>query len=216
MASASNIIELTKFPVVVQSSSSPDTRYPGQLLGRVSESRLLISLAENPNLKGGDKIIVRTLQEGHGKVHGFETTIREIITDPVTLYFLEIPANVEVKSLRKSDRLNVFIPAEIRIEKNQGASDSDVLLFQCTVLNLSSGGCQVFSKRKVSKEALVNLSFTLPGERRSVNLDGRVLETFTQNQLLGLRVKFFTNERNLQDLNDIKVWLTKNQVFTEV
>lgn len=209
MAKSANVLELDNLlPISVQAVDKPETRYQGQLMGRVNETTLLINLQGVANFQVGTELIVRTLQEG--KVLGFQTTITEAIKNPAELYFLRMPADIEMKNLRKSDRLNVFIPVELQMSINAASGSSDTVLFKGNMLNISGGGAQIYAKRKVPAESLVNLSFVLPGERRPNSLAGRVLDTHQQGSITGLRVMFFNNERNLQDLNDLRRWLDQN------
>jgi PilZ domain len=122
---------------------------------------------------------------------------------------------VEVISLRKAERLDVFVPADVRYATGKG-DQSDTLLLHGNMLDVSGGGCRVFPKRGIPLNTVVNVSFTLPGERTTCAVAGSVLDAFTQNALFGQRVKFFASDKNLEDLALIKRWVQQNLAFADV
>ncbi|HKI97468.1 MAG TPA: PilZ domain-containing protein [bacterium] len=214
MAQPAGLADLRpQLPVAIQRGRDSQERFRGQLLGQVSPELLVIAGAEEAVLVKGERIVVRTLQSG--KALGFETTVSEVVEHPVRLLFVEVPQAIEAISLRKADRLDVFVPADIRFTEGNG-DDAHTALLHGNMLDISGGGCRVFTKRGIPLKTVVNVSFTLPGERHACAVSGSVLDAFTQNAIYGQRIKFFASEKNVEDLGEIKRWVQQNLVFADV
>lgn len=211
MADAMSSLELDRhYPVTIQVGDDIEGRMRGTLLGRVTDDRMLLCGLPPAVLKVGDRVIVRMVQSG--KAWGFESVVREMVSEPALLYFLDIPAAVETLSLRKAERLAVFIPADVRSRDGDGA---DVLMLKGVMLDISAGGCRLYTKRRVPANAPVNVSFALPGDRQLLTLSGVVLDTFVQRSLFGQRVRFHHTEKNLEDLAAIRQWVAQNAEYAE-
>lgn len=214
MAESASVADLcNQLPIAIQREGANQERIPGQLLGLVSPDYLLLSGTDDAPLAKEERIVVRTLQSG--KALGFATTVREVVEHPVRLYFVDMPQSVEVLKLRKSDRIDLFVPADIRFATGK-ESDSDTLLLRGNMVDVSGGGCRVFTKRSIPPSTVVNVSFTLPGERHSCVVSGSVLDVAPQNALFCERIKFFGSEKNLEDLAEIKRWIQQNVVFADL
>ncbi len=126
-----------------------------------------VSLSDTFNIiKKNDRMIVRYLHSGN--IYGFRTKSLGSITIPFKLLFISYPENVEVLSLRKSERVTCNIPANIVLNN---------LDHKGIVTDMSSGGIKVqinsnaiSSYNNISLEMPVSISFPLPG------LDG--IQTF--------------------------------------
>ena len=214
MAEPAALAELrTQLPIAIQRGADTERRLRGQLLGQVTPELLLLLGSADGLLEAGERIVVRTLQAG--KALGFETTVRQVVDSPVRLYFVELPKAVEVIQLRKAERLDVFVPVDLRFATGKG-DDADTLLLKGNMLDVSGGGCRVFTKRGIPAATVVNVSFTLPGERHDCVVAGSVIDSFTQNAIFGQRIKFFASEKNLEALGNIKRWVNQNLAFADV
>ena len=203
----------TLLPIAIQRAANPEQRMRGQLLGQVSPELLLLLGSDEALLDVGERIVVRTLQAG--KALGFETTVRQVVESPVRLYFVDMPRDVEVHKLRKAERLDVFVPVDVRFATGKG-DDADTLLLKGNMLDISGGGCRVFTKRSIPASTVVAVTFTLPGERNDCVVSGSVIDTTAQNTVFAQRIKFFASEKNLEALSDIKRWVNQNLVFADV
>ncbi len=214
MAEPAGLAELRALlPIAIQRGRESPQRFRGQLLGQVSPEYLLLAEVDGAGLAIGERIVVRTLQAG--KALGFETTVREVVERPVRLCFVDLPEAIEVIHLRKADRLDVFVPVDIRHATGKDSS-GDTILLKGNIVDISGGGCRVFTKRPIPAETVVNVSFTLPGERNACAISGSVIDSFAQNTLFGQRIKFFAAEKNLAELSEIKRWVNQNLAFADV
>ena len=213
MAEEEKNLELSQhYRVTIQRINNQEEREAGLLVGAISKEHLLVTGVPAGIYKPGERIILRTVRGG--KAYGFETTVTDVVESPVTVLFLVPPANIEAIGLRKADRLNVFIPTDLR-SKAAGDESSNTMLLKATILNLGPGGCRVFTRTKIPQNASVNLSFSLPGEKTTLVVGGAVLDTFTTKSVFGQRIKFHNVENYQNDLAEIRKWISANQVFIE-
>lgn len=202
-----------QLPIAIQRGKDTKNRLRGHLLGQVGADLLLLQGPEEATLVPGEHIVVRTLQSG--KALGFATIVRQVQERPVRLSFVDMPQRVETLNLRKSDRIDVFVPVDIRFATGKDEK-ADTIMLHGNMLDISGGGCRVFTKRSIPPSTVVNVSFTLPGQRNACAVSGSVLEAFAQNAIHGQRIKFFSSERNVEDLAEIKRWVNQNAVFADV
>lgn len=198
------------FPVSLQREDELGERHRALLHGLVMKGRLLLGGVTSTKFSPEERLIVRTVQGG--RAWGFHTTVREVIVHPTTLYFVDTPPQVETMSLRRSERLQVFMPADIRT--TAGPEDnSTTLLLKAIILDLSSGGARVFTRRAIPARTSLHLSFSLPGETHVRGLDATVLDSYAQESVFGQRIRFLTSERDLPDLQQISRWVQQNAVY---
>jgi hypothetical protein len=211
MPPSSEITELLRqIPVTIQKDDDLDHRLNGLLLGKISSAWIVLLVMDDHQFPAGESIIVRTIQGG--KAVGFKTTVHRSIAEPANLLFCDLPRGVEEISLRKSGRLELFLPSDLRYTDKSGGSEDTVML-RANMVDISNGGCRVFTKRPIPAETQVNISFTLPGEKRLVTLAGSVLDAFPRESVFGQRIKFFTSQRNLTDLAEIRRWITQHEEY---
>ncbi|MDH5751004.1 MAG: flagellar brake protein [Deltaproteobacteria bacterium] len=211
MAQDTNKLDLQQHhPVGIQKVESLDDRRMVTLLGKVNNSLLLVGEG-CLDLEVKQKIIVRTVQGG--KAWGFESSINAVVKDPIGMVFLDLPPNFESISLRKNDRINVHIPTEIRTRASTGVSE-DVMLLKGTIINISGGGCRLFTKTRIANNSTVSLVFTLPGDKHLITIGGVVLDSYQDRSVFGQRVKFHTG-KHLDGLLTIRQWVNQNQEFVE-
>jgi c-di-GMP-binding flagellar brake protein YcgR len=170
-------------------------------------------MLEEEAFQANDRVIVRAVQAG--KAIGFQSTISAVVEAPVRLLFLVQPSDLEVMNLRKADRIGLFVPVDIRHSTGQD-SQADTLLLKGNMLDLSSGGCRIYTRRSIPAKTVVNLSFHLPGEKRLFAISGAVIDSYHQNVVFGQRVKFFSQEKNLDDLHEIRQWIQQNLDFSDL
>lgn len=214
MSSKDHLSQLAAaLPIVIQRGDDPEKRYRGSLIGIVSENLILVQVEDNAAFVSNDRVIVRMVQAG--KAYGFETVTAHNIKEPVPLLFLAKPSDLEVVNLRKAERMDVFVPADVRHESGKGGKENTRIL-QSYLTNISSGGCRVLTKMPIPKESVVNLSFHMPLEKNLYALSGTVLESNSQRSIFGHRVRFFSSEKNVQDLADLQRWVKQNMDFADL
>ncbi len=201
-------------PIVLQRAQDPAQRYRGVLIGVVSDDLVLVQVEGQAPIDVNEKVIVRMVEAG--KAYGFETVISHMISEPVPMVFLALPAGVEVVNLRKAERMDVFVPVDVRHEAEKGGSAADTRILQGYLTNISSGGCRVLTKMPIAAKDVVNLSFHMPLDKHLYTLSGTVLESTSQRSIFGHRVRFFPSDRNVQDLAELRRWINQNMDFTDL
>lgn len=201
---------LRQIPITIQKDDDLNLRLNGLLLGKISSAWIVLLVMDDTQFPTGESIIVRTVQGG--KALGFKTTVHRSITDPANLLFCDHPRNVEEISLRKSGRLELFLPSDLRYTDKSERSEDTVML-RGNMVDISNGGCRMYTKRPIPADTQVNISFTLPGEKRLVTLAGSVLDAYPRESVFGQRIKFFTSQRNMTDLAEIRRWITQHEEY---
>ena len=148
------------------SEGSP--KHKGFLVGNIHKELLVLGGIQDANFSIGDNLVIR-LVLGSEAV-GFVTTVKETAKAPLKLYFVSFPEKVESVNLRKAQRLNVFLPAEIQA-KNSNGGGADLHLLQGMVLNISGGG-GAFSPPRAPWN---------PSPRSTSRFPCRARNTFTQS-----------------------------------
>ena len=203
--------------VVLHLAENPEDRYRGILMGLVPGDMVLVQAEEAPPIWEKQKVIVRLVREG--KAIGFESTVLHRVEKPVLMFFLAKPDNIEVVSLRKAERMDVFVPVDLRHTSKSGNEDNTHIL-QGYMTNVSGGGCRVLTKFPIAAESVIQISFSLPLEKHLYTLSGTVLESTVQKSsqktVFGHRVRFFPSEKHAQDLGEIRRWIQQNMDFTDL
>lgn len=211
MPPSSEISELIRqVPISIQKDDELDHRFNGLLLGQISSTWIVLFVIEDHQFPAGETIIVRAIQGG--KAVGFKTTVHRSIAEPANLLFCDFPDSVEEISLRKSGRLELFLPSDLRYTDKSGGSEDTVML-RANMVDISNGGCRIFTKRPIPAESQVNISFTLPGEKRLITLAGSVIDAYPRESVFGQRIKFFTSQRNMADLTEIRRWISQHEEY---
>ncbi|MBI4081839.1 MAG: PilZ domain-containing protein [Candidatus Lambdaproteobacteria bacterium] len=199
-------------PIVVQRAQAPDGQTcSGTLIGNCATDLLIVGGFKDVEFAVGDRIIVRMLIDDQAV--GFQTTVKEIVRSPVHLYFLEYPEQVLAINLRKSERIKVFLPAEVRADK---AGEREVLMLKTVVVNLSSGGCMISSKRNVEPKSDIAISFSLPGDKFVFTLTACVLDSKHHDGVFAQRARFSDFRENLPKVAEISKWIGQNLSFAQV
>lgn len=163
-----------------------DQKLSASILGYVPSDIILIAAPPPQTKKStvteGAKIVVSFLTEG--KPYGFESTISKIYADPMPIWALPFPDRFQSLSVRKSERINTFIPAVVR--KDDGAE------FKGTLLNMSEGGGRVaVEKGDFGLDEKVTFSITFPEGKKAEDLpcDIRHIEENKDIVSIGLRLR---------------------------
>lgn len=200
-------------PVVLQKPGDDQERYRGVFLTVLPDDMFLVQVEEVIPIKVNEPVIIRMVQDG--SAIGFESSATHMVKEPVGLYFFAMPASVESVALRKTERMDVFVPCEIRHEMT-GKSSGDTMILQGYLTNVSSGGCRVLTKRPIPLDSAVRLSFNLPLEKHLYTLSGNVLESSSKKSVFGHRVRFFPSDKNVLDINELRRWVKQNIDFADL
>ena len=106
------------------------------LIGLLQDEFLLITLPKKyksvqSKLYAGNQMVVKYLHGG--SVYAFQTSVIEMITDPIRALALEYPKVVQHRELRNNKRRPVVIPGRVEAKKSE---------FPIIVNDISKKGCQ--------------------------------------------------------------------------
>jgi hypothetical protein len=205
---------LRNYPVSLQRAEGTE-RLVGQVVGTVNSERVIVCGLEADALTPGDEVIVQMAVGA--EVLGFRTNVLEASGVGMTLYMLAVPERVEAINLRKGDRMSLFIPAEVQFSYAtvESSAAADLALLQGMMVNLSKGGCCLSTKRPLSMNQPIRLSFSLPGGRHNYRLGGKVLRHLNTPRpgVFAQAVAFDKQTEHLPALADLNQWMTQNLPF---
>lgn len=155
-----------------------------------------IQLSHDQEIAEGTSCTVSYLRDG--KLVGYRSEIRDLITSPVPLLFIAYPKTVEEMHLRKHLRVSTNEPIVlIRVDRRSVSESvlSTNSYFGGLLKDLSEGGCSVALVRRpawLRSGATVRLEFELPGLGHITNLSGIVKNVDMQNgsEMIGIEFRF--------------------------
>lgn len=161
------------------------------IIGHISSDVLFISpppiKKQNSLVREGGKISGRFLSRS--KPFGFESSVVKIYEEPVAIWAVAFPDRFQSLSVRKSERVNTFVPGSVK--NSQGE------LFSGTLLDISDGGgLFAVGKGEFELDENVWLSTDFPEGKSIADLlcEVRHMELRNETVLLGLRVADRKNE----------------------
>ena len=174
--------------------------YGSALLGWKEHAWLVcewpLQLGHESNLSPGTPCTISYLLDG--KLVGYRTEIREVISAPVPLLFIAFPQTVEEMHLRKHARVSSSEPAILtRVAHAHGAAaviaPSDYA--GGLVKDLSLSGCRIALAKTPSwirPGVSIRLEFELPGLGHVTNLTGVVKnsESLAEAEIIGIEFQF--------------------------
>ncbi len=174
--------------------------YGSTLLGWKDHAWLVcewpLPLSHDQRVERGTPCTVSYLHDG--KLFGYRTEIRDLITSPVPLLFVAYPKTVEEMHLRKHLRASTNEP--ILLMQADGTTPSTSALptssyFGGLLKDLSGGGCSVSMVRRpvwLRSGATVRLEFELPGLGHITNLTSVVkkVEVGHDSETIGMEFRF--------------------------
>jgi len=174
--------------------------YGSTLLGWKDHAWLVcewpLPLSHDQRVESGTPCTVSYLHDG--KLVGYRSEIRDLITSPVRLLFLAYPKTVEEMHLRKHLRASASEPI-IVMQADTTNPSMPVLpasnYFGGLLKDLSEGGCSVTLARRPSwlrSGSTVRLEFELPGLGHITNLTGVVKNVDVRHgsETIGLEFRF--------------------------
>lgn len=174
--------------------------YGSTLLGWKDHAWLVcewpIQLGHDQLLAGGTPCTISYFHDG--KLVGYRSEIRDLITSPVPLLFVAFPKAVEEMHLRKHLRVSTNEPILLIRAESGNASESALPTsnyFGGLLKDLSEEGCSVVLVRRPSwlcPGATVRLEFELLGLGHVTNLRGVVKNADTRDggEMIGIEFRF--------------------------
>lgn len=155
-----------------------------------------LQLGHDQLIAGGTPCTVSYLHDG--KLVGYRSEIRDLITSPVPLLFVAYPKAVEEMHLRKHLRVSANEPILLMKADHGGASDSVLPsshYFGGLLKDLSESGCSVVLMKRpawLRHGATVRLEFELPGLGHITNLTGIVKNADMRDggEMIGIEFRF--------------------------
>ncbi|CUS37713.1 conserved hypothetical protein [Candidatus Nitrospira nitrosa] len=174
--------------------------YGSTLLGWKDHAWLVcawpLPLSPDQLVERGTPCTISYLHEG--KLVGYRTEIRDLITSPVPLLFVAYPKAVEEMHLRKHLRASANEPI-LLMQVDRTTPSTSVLpagsYFGGLLKDLSGGGCSVIMVRRpawLRAGSTVRLEFELPGLGHITNLTGVVksVEVRHGSEAIGIEFRF--------------------------
>ncbi|HBR49341.1 MAG TPA: hypothetical protein DEA71_04575 [Nitrospira sp.] len=176
--------------------------YGSTLLGWKDHAWLVcewpLPLSHDQRVESGTPCTVSYLHDG--KLVGYRSEFRDLITSPVPLLFVAYPKNVEEMHLRKHLRASANEPI-LLMQADTTSGSSSVLpgnsYFGGLLKDLSGGGCSVTLVRRpawLRSGSAVRLEFELPGLGRITNLTGVVKNIDVRDGSEAIGIEFRFNE----------------------
>lgn len=191
--------------------SEDSVQHEGTLFGAVPGRYLIAGGFEGAEFKEGDELVVKMTIAGHGI--GFWAKVEERIDGKEKLYLLSYPRQVEQLNLRKAERLNVKIPAEVRLSGGAGGGFID-MEFDGFLINLSDGGCLISSERDWPEDLSCELKYSLPGISDTFVVLGQVVRMNKEGErVANFGVQFGGGAGNATALDEIRGLISEKRTF---
>lgn len=174
--------------------------YGSTLLGWKDRAWLVcewpIQLGHDRQIAAGTACTVSYLHDG--KLVGYRSEIRDLITAPVPLLFVAYPKSVEEMHLRKHLRVSANEPTLLMRAAHDNPSGSALPTsdyFGGLLKDLSEAGCSVVLAQRpawLRPGAAVRLEFELPGLGHITNLTGIVKNADSRDgsEMIGIEFRF--------------------------
>lgn len=153
-------------------------------------------LGYNADIPKGTPCTISYLHDG--KLVGYRTDIRDMVTSPVPLLFIAFPHTVEEMHLRKHTRVTSCEPALLMRPDAGSGSRSSIPLSDYSggiVKDLSLGGCSIALTNTpawLRPGSTIRMEFELPGLGHVTNLTGVVKNADVRDgaDLIGVEFQF--------------------------
>lgn len=136
-----------------------------------------------------DRLIEGTVLEvtvhGEGNLYKFKTRIKErkMMGDMMLVLFRPGPGGVEKTKPRSYFRLNVTLPMQYRLMRDEVTPISEFK--EGSILDISGGGCLFESKKNLDKGGTIEVNLELPTDTEPVNAVARVSFVKTEKSTSG-------------------------------
>jgi len=145
----------------------------------------------------GTGVTVRGLIEGHeGAVLAFVSTIKQSIQIPSRIIVLDFPRKVGIQNLRSSIRIDTYIHAKVKIDREY---------WQTVITNLSINGCQLTiengEKLVLSEKKVIEIIIEDNQGGNNLKLKGSVCNLKQHSGGLSFGIKF--NEKSDNQISQL-------------
>ena len=177
-------------PLFIQCKGQKE-RFKSRLVGLSPGDYLIVATPRVPGigniLATNEDILVRYIHRG--EVFGFKTYVIGAVTAPFRLTFLAHPASVERINLRKTTRVECYIPTTLTADGRSLAG---------MILDISTAGCRFSATRQsmgqappaLETEKVVALSFPVLGHEQRAEMSGMVKNIQQDKNRLSLGILF--------------------------
>lgn len=186
--------------------------HTGILYGSVQEKYLIAGGFEGTELEVGEEMMVRLSSGGH--MLGFWARVIDRvegvgrIEGAEVLYFLSFPEHVETLNMRKAERMNLFVPVQVRLTESAGGGEQ---IFEGALINLSSNGCCLNALTVLKDNPWCELRFHLPGVDQEFLVEGRVVRSGEERSKVSeMGVEFAGASGPVATAGKIRNWLESN------
>ncbi len=171
--------------------------YGSTLLGWKDHAWLVcewpLQIGHGADIPSGTPCTVSYLHDG--KLVGYRTEVRDMLTSPVPLLFLAFPQSVEEMHLRKHTRVSSCEPVVLeRLDGETGSgSHASSKIVGGLLQNLSLGGCSVIVPQAPSwirSGTRIRMEFELAGLGHVTNLTGVVKTSDAREGTSSLGIEF--------------------------
>lgn len=196
------------FDLTVERPGEEEGRHNGRLYGSIGGECLIAGGFGEFELTPGEELIVRAAIGGH--IIGFWAQVVEKVERAGTFYLLSYPEQVEKLDLRKTERMDLFVPAHIELRRENGQGER-LETFEGALVNLSGDGCCLSAGASLDENLWCTLSFTLPGSQEVFQVQGRVVRKNASETERGrVGVQFAKSGSNAPAVGEIREWLTSS------
>jgi len=176
------------------------TMFGSTLLGWKDHAWLVcewpLQLGHDTDIPKGTPCTISYLHDG--KLVGYRTEIRDLVSSPVPLLFIAFPQTVEEMHLRKHHRVSSCEPV-LLIRRDAGARSASSIPSSDyaggMLRDMSQGGCSVALTKTPSwlrPGAAIRMEFELPGLGHVTNLTGVIKSTDSRDgtDVIGMEFEF--------------------------
>ncbi len=179
----------------------------GVLYGSVQGEYLIAGGFGKFELEIGEELMVRIASSG--QMLGFWTKVLDRIDRRGTLYLLSFPEQVDALNMRKAERMNLFVPVQIRLTGGSGDGHLE-RFFEGALVNISVDGCRLNAKTMFEDNPWCELRFRLPGVDEEFVVSGRVLRGAGAHPVAGVGVEFQQEGESFAAFGAIREWIDSN------
>jgi len=148
------------------------------------------------NLSAGNTVTVRYVDRGN--VFAFQSELLGFVTDPVKLIFVEYPATIVRHSLRKVQRVDYPLFAEVDVNDEQ---------YEGLIKDISVRGCRLSIIAQSPKQVLPSIDLdqmltvrcTLPGIEVPTVITGQVKSFYWEGQRITIGTAFHDIDLEVRD-----------------
>ncbi len=185
--------------------------YQGKYLSKVSEINekeiKIMAIYDEEDIPLIKDKPVKIFYEGAHAFYSFESRIKKIIEEPVTLLVLEIPDKVKRIQRRKFFRLKILEDVYYRLYKKCGYGHEFI---KSKMLDISGGGIKILVNKDFMKGDKLEIMLTIePLKGKTINAEIVRIDNIEKNTEKIAGLKFLDIDQEIQD--EIISWMFNYQ-----